>query len=244
MHEWWGLNDNIRAMAERLAGEGYAALAVDLYGGVSAVAPQEARDLMQEAMANRPAAEADLREAHAYLREELGATQVGSIGWCFGGAWSLSIALMYPDTLDAAVIYYGRLVTDQAALAPLEVPLSASLAPRTAGFRFRVCEPSRRPSPHWARTRRLSFTTTPTMLSPIRRGNATTQSPPPMPGGVPRRSWPATWSRLRHGLADPYVETDAHPVACAAVRAYPVFQPGRKYVHSARFCSRGRPRWR
>ncbi len=123
IHEWWGLNDNIRAMAERLAGEGYAALAVDLYGGVSAVAPQEARDLMQEAMANRPAAEANLREAHAYLREELGATQVGSIGWCFGGAWSLSIALMYPDTLDAAVIYYGRLVTDQAALAPLEVPL-------------------------------------------------------------------------------------------------------------------------
>jgi carboxymethylenebutenolidase len=123
IHEWWGLNDNIRSMAEQLAGEGYAALAVDLYGGRSAGTPQEARELMQAAMADRPAAEANLRAAYGYLTGELGAAQVASIGWCFGGAWSLNTALMYPRELDAAVIYYGRLVTDESLLAPLDVPL-------------------------------------------------------------------------------------------------------------------------
>ena len=123
IHEWWGLNDNIRSMAEQLAGEGYAALAVDLYGGQSAATPQEARELMQAVMADRNAAEANLRAAYGYLTGELGAAQVASIGWCFGGAWSLNIALMYPRDLDAAVIYYGRLVTDESLLAPVEVPL-------------------------------------------------------------------------------------------------------------------------
>ena len=134
IHEWWGLNDNIRAMAERLAGEGYAALAVDLYGGASADRPEEARALMQAAMADKPAAQANLREAHRYLRDELGASEVGSIGWCFGGAWSLNTALMYPDTLDAAVIFYGRLVTDPAVLAPLEVPLLGIFGARDRGI--------------------------------------------------------------------------------------------------------------
>jgi carboxymethylenebutenolidase len=123
IHEWWGLNGNIRSMAEQLAGEGYAALAVDLYGGRSASTPQEARELMQAAMADRSNAEANLRAAYGYLTGELGAAQVASIGWCFGGAWSLNTALMFPTELDAAVIYYGRLVTDEALLAPIEVPL-------------------------------------------------------------------------------------------------------------------------
>ena len=46
IHEWWGLNDNIRAMTRRLAGEGYVALAVDLYGGQVADTPEQARELM------------------------------------------------------------------------------------------------------------------------------------------------------------------------------------------------------
>ena len=45
IHEWWGLNENVESMARQLAGEGFVALAVDLYGGRSATTPDEAREL-------------------------------------------------------------------------------------------------------------------------------------------------------------------------------------------------------
>ena len=48
---------------------------------------------------------------------------MASIGWCFGGAWSLNTALAMPDTLDAAVIYYGHLVTDPERLETLQMPI-------------------------------------------------------------------------------------------------------------------------
>ena len=48
IHEWWGLNDNMRSMADQLASEGYVALAVDLYGGSVAQTPAEARIMMSE----------------------------------------------------------------------------------------------------------------------------------------------------------------------------------------------------
>lgn len=120
IHEWWGLNDNIRSMARQLAGEGYAALAVDLYGGKVGDTPEEARKLVQAV--DQDAARANLRAAYRYL-EGRGAPRIGVIGWCFGGGWSLQTALLFPDSLDAAVIYYGHLVTDPKALADLEVPI-------------------------------------------------------------------------------------------------------------------------
>ena len=123
IHEWWGLNDNIRAMTRRLAGEGYTALAVDLYGGQVAEDRDTAYSLMKAANANASVAEDNLQQAHRYLREELDASAVASIGWCFGGAWSLNTALLMPDTLDAAVIYYGHLSTDPERLATLQMPI-------------------------------------------------------------------------------------------------------------------------
>ncbi len=123
IHEWWGLNENIEAMTQRLAGEGYVALAVDLYGGVVATDPGEARTLMQSASENAPMLEENLRQAYAYLTGELAAPKVGVIGWCFGGGWSLRTAMLMPEDIDASVIYYGRLVTDEALLAPLAMPI-------------------------------------------------------------------------------------------------------------------------
>lgn len=122
IHEWWGLNDNVRAMARKLAAEGYAALAVDLYGGQKAESSEEARGLMEAALKNPGVVEENLRQAYKYL-EAQGAKKIGSIGWCFGGGWSLRTALLFPKDLDAAVIYYGRLVTEPDQLAPLEVPI-------------------------------------------------------------------------------------------------------------------------
>ncbi len=122
IHEWWGLNDNVETMARMLAHEGYAALAVDLYGGASAEGSEGARALMQKVMDDPAPAKDNLRQAHAYLTATLGAPRTGVIGWCFGGGWSLQTALMLPE-LDAAVMYYGRVVTDQAELKVLAAPL-------------------------------------------------------------------------------------------------------------------------
>jgi len=128
IHEWWGLNDNIRRTAERLAGEGYVALAVDLYGGQSASIPKEAIKLMNGLMANADRADENLRQAHRYLDEEIGAPRVGSIGWCLGGRWSLRTAVLLPDSLDAAVMYYGTVTTDEAELSPLQMPVMGNFA--------------------------------------------------------------------------------------------------------------------
>ncbi len=133
IQEWWGLNENIESMARQLAGEGYLALAVDLYGGEVATDRDGARTLMQAAMAAPEAAEENLRQAYAYLTE-LGATNVGSIGWCFGGGWSLRTALALPGELDAAVIYYGRVITDRQQLAALTAPVLGHFGSEDGGI--------------------------------------------------------------------------------------------------------------
>ncbi|MEO1273374.1 MAG: dienelactone hydrolase family protein [Myxococcota bacterium] len=120
IHEWWGLNDNIRTMAEKLAGQGYMALAIDLYGGQVATTPQEAKAIMSTAMQSPKKGQENIQQAHAWLMGE-GAQRVGSIGWCFGGGWSLQTALM--GRSDATVIYYGRLVTEEEKLSTLKTPI-------------------------------------------------------------------------------------------------------------------------
>ena len=125
IHEWWGLNENIKAMARRLAGEGYQVLAVDLYNGQTADTPQQASQLVQQVADNPFGAEANIAKAYNYLTEEKQAKAVGSIGWCFGGSWSLETALLFPQKLDAAVIYYGGQIGEATAeeLSTLEMPI-------------------------------------------------------------------------------------------------------------------------
>jgi carboxymethylenebutenolidase len=122
-HEWWGLNDNIKSMANQLAGEGYVALAADLYGGQVATQPEAARSLMEQALKDRDAMGQNLRQAHAFLKEQIKATRVGTIGWCFGGSMSLQEALAVPDGIDATVIYYGFVNGDAKELEPLKAPV-------------------------------------------------------------------------------------------------------------------------
>lgn len=133
IHEWWGLNENIESMARQLAGEGYLALAVDLYGGRVAEDRDAARALMTEAGERREVLEQNLRGAHAYL-ESQGAPKTGSIGWCFGGGWSLQAAILLPDQLDAAVIYYGRIETDRERLATLTAPILGHFGSEDGGI--------------------------------------------------------------------------------------------------------------
>lgn len=125
IHEWWGLNDNIRAMTRRLAGEGYQALAVDLYGGAHAENPDDAMKLVNGVLQSPGPAQENLRRAAAWL-EGKGAKKLGVIGWCFGGGWSLNTTLLMPDKIDATVIYYGHLETDPAKLAVIKHPVMGS----------------------------------------------------------------------------------------------------------------------
>jgi carboxymethylenebutenolidase len=123
IHEWWGLNDNIKAMTRRLAGEGYVVLAVDLYGGATATTPDAAQALMAATFEDPEAVGKNLRQAYDYLDKYALAPRIASVGWCFGGGWSLQAASLLPDALDAAVIYYGQLITDRSRIAAIDVPL-------------------------------------------------------------------------------------------------------------------------
>jgi len=123
IHEWWGLNDNVRATSERLAAEGYVTLAIDLYGDEVAETPKEAMVLMQNLTKNPDLAIQNLTQAYTYLSVAAGAPKVGVVGWCLGGRWSLQTALALPDDIDAMVMYYGSVETDKERLATLNMPI-------------------------------------------------------------------------------------------------------------------------
>jgi len=123
IHEWWGLNDNVRAMADRLAGEGYIVFAVDLFGGKVAESPEVARQLMLAVVENPEQASENIRKAYDFVNTTAGAPRIGSVGWCFGGGWSLNTAMLFPNDLDAAVIFYGQVTDDEERLREINVPI-------------------------------------------------------------------------------------------------------------------------
>jgi len=123
IHEWWGLNDNVRRAAERIAGEGYVTLAVDLHRGKTAETPKDAMLMGRVLSENKDVALANLKDAIAYLKTADGVSGIGVIGWCQGGRWSMLTALTYPADIDATVVYYGRVTDDKAELEVLDMPV-------------------------------------------------------------------------------------------------------------------------
>ena len=115
IHEWWGLNDWVKEQASKLADQGYAALAIDLYRGKVADNPETAHELMRGVPDDRAAR--DLHAAVEFLKSQpnLRKDRIAAIGWCMGGGFALNVALNEP-TLTAVVINYGHLATDPAAL--------------------------------------------------------------------------------------------------------------------------------
>lgn len=102
IHEWWGLNDHIRNMADELASQGYVVLAVDLFGTVAATS-DEARAQVQAF--NQEEGLQNMQSAINYLHAR-NVNRIGSLGWCFGGGQSLQLAKN--ADLDATVMYYGN----------------------------------------------------------------------------------------------------------------------------------------
>ena len=109
IHEWWGLNEDIKKKAEEFAKAGYIALAVDLYNGESTNKPEKARKLAGSVRKDIKGAFANLNAAFDFLKNnpQVDNARLASVGWCFGGGWSYQIA---KNNLGAkvSVIYYGR----------------------------------------------------------------------------------------------------------------------------------------
>ncbi len=134
IHEWWGLNDNIRAMADRLAAEGYIVLAIDLFGGKIATSADEARQSVLSTIEDSELASENIRQAYDFLSTAAGAPRIGSLGWGFGGGWSLSAAMLFPDQLDAVVIYYGQVTGDEELLRPINAPILGLFGANDSGI--------------------------------------------------------------------------------------------------------------
>ena len=116
IHEWWGLNDYIKKEAATFAAEmpGVNVIAVDLYDGKVASTPEEAGKYMGEVKSER--AVAILKGAQAYAGPK---AQFASVGWCFGGGWSLQQALLGGKKTVGCVMYYGMPEKDVAKLKTL-----------------------------------------------------------------------------------------------------------------------------
>lgn len=133
IQEWWGLNDQIRGVAQRWASAGFTALVPDLYRGQSTVEEEEAHHLMT-GLDFGDAASQDLRGAVNYLKGlKLGGGKVGITGYCMGGALTVLASTMVPEA-DAAVVWYGMPPVDFVDAGKIKIPLQAHWATQDEFF--------------------------------------------------------------------------------------------------------------
>jgi carboxymethylenebutenolidase len=130
IQEWWGLNAQIRGVADRLAAAGYLALVPDLYRGKSTVEAQEAHHLMT-GLDFGDAASQDIRGAVQFLKTRTG--KVGVTGFCMGGALTLLASCAAPE-IDAAVVWYGCPPLDYIDAGKIKAPLLAHWATQDEFF--------------------------------------------------------------------------------------------------------------
>lgn len=125
VHEWWGLNDQIKAVAAALAREGYVAVAVDLYSGKVGTTREEAGQYMK---AVKPAeATETLEKWISWTRtNEKTTDSLGTIGWCFGGGWALNASIAAPT--EATIVYYGSVDRTADQLKALKGPVMGHFA--------------------------------------------------------------------------------------------------------------------
>jgi len=133
IQEWWGLNDQIRGVAERFALAGFTALVPDLYRGKNTVEAEEAHHLMT-GLNFGDAASQDVRGAVNYLKGlKLGSGKVGVTGYCMGGALTVLSTTMVPEA-DAAVVWYGYPPLEFVDASKISMPVQAHWATQDAFF--------------------------------------------------------------------------------------------------------------
>jgi carboxymethylenebutenolidase len=133
IQEWWGLNDQIRGVAQRFADAGFTALVPDLYRGKSTVEAEEAHHLMT-GLNFGDAASQDVRGAVQYLKSlRAGSGKVGVTGYCMGGALTVLASTMVPEA-DAAVVWYGYPPLEYVDASKIKLPMQAHWATQDAAF--------------------------------------------------------------------------------------------------------------
>lgn len=130
IQEWWGLNDQIRGVADRLAAAGYLALVPDLYRGEMTVEQEEAHHLMDK-LDFADAATQDIRGAVLYLKDR--SQKVGVTGFCMGGALTL-LSLNFIPELSAGVVFYGLPPLEYLDPNAIKVPVQAHWATQDVFF--------------------------------------------------------------------------------------------------------------
>lgn len=130
IQEWWGLNDQIRGVAERIGRAGYNALVPDLYRGKSTVEAEEASHLMG-ALDFAEAAAQDVRGAAQFLKARGG--KVAVTGYCMGGALTVLSSMLVPE-MDAGVIWYGLPPLEFVDASKIRAPLMAHWATQDGAF--------------------------------------------------------------------------------------------------------------
>lgn len=134
IHEWDGLNDRIRQVADAMADEGYVALAADLYSGRTGSDREENMALVREVRDRPDYVIANLDAAQAWLRDRDDVTgRIATMGWCFGGGVALSYALG-GDAHEGTAIFYGSLITDPDSLAAIDHPIYGTFAEMDDGI--------------------------------------------------------------------------------------------------------------
>jgi carboxymethylenebutenolidase len=123
IQEWWGLTSHIADVTNRLAAEGFVALAPDLYGGSTTHDAEEAGELMQQLPVDRAAT--DLGGAVDYLldHDAVVGRKVGAVGFCMGGGFVLVLAAQQGEKIGAAVPFYGVLGEDYPSFENLSAPM-------------------------------------------------------------------------------------------------------------------------
>jgi carboxymethylenebutenolidase len=107
IQEWWGLDDHVADLADRLAAEGFVTLAPDLYGGRVAHDADDAGKFMSELPADRAARDLAGAVDHLLASSAVTSAKVGVIGFCMGGGFVLAMAAQQGDRISAAVPFYG-----------------------------------------------------------------------------------------------------------------------------------------
>jgi carboxymethylenebutenolidase len=120
IHEWWGLNDHIKEVADTLAKEGYVVFTVDLYNGEVAQTRDQAMSL-RTSIDNSVSVE-NMKAAIEYLKVEENVENVASLGFCFGGEQSALLSISDAD-LDATVIFYGSLPQELNQISKVDAPV-------------------------------------------------------------------------------------------------------------------------